>query len=211
MAKYAFNEYHLDVTERRLRRGNEEVRLRNKVFDTLCVLVENADRLVRKDDLMQAVWPDAVVEENNVDHCVSQLRKVLGGQPNQFIETVPRQSYRFVCPVDDDNLLELPIHPSRARDPAPPQMPPQSIKSFLAQDGVNIAYSQCGSGPPLVKAANWLNHLEFEWRSPIWRTGLQSWPSTTRFTATTSEAMASLTGTSKTFRFRLGCVISHNS
>ena len=47
-------------------------------------------------------------------------------------------------------------------------MPPQKIMSFVTQDGVSIAYSQCGAGPPLVKAANWLNHLEFEWRSPIW-------------------------------------------
>ena len=168
MAKYAFHEYHLDVADRRLRRGKEEVRLRNKLFDTLCVLVENAGRLVRKHDLMQVVWPDAVVEENNVDHCVSQLRKVLGGQPNQFIETVPRQGYRFVCPVNNDNLLELSIHLSKARGLAPPKMPPQNIKYLVAQDGVNIAYSQCGGGPPLVKAANWLNHLEFEWRSPIW-------------------------------------------
>jgi len=168
MAKYAFDEYHLDVAERRLRRGKEEVRLRNKLFDTLCVLVESAGSLVRKHDLMQVVWPDAIVEENNVDHCVSHLRKVLGGQPNQFIETIPRQGYRFVCPVHDDNLLELPIHVSEARGAAPPKMPPQNIKSFVTQDGVNVAYSQCGGGPPLVKAANWLNHLEFEWRSPIW-------------------------------------------
>jgi len=168
MSKYAFREYHLDVAERTLRRGKEEVRLRNKLFDTLCVLVQNAGRLVRKDDLMQTVWPDTVVEDNNVDHCVSHLRKVLGGQPNQFIETVPRQGYRFVCPVHIDNLLEIPSHVSETRSPAPPKMPPQQIKSFVAQDGVNIAYSQCGSGPPLVKAANWLNHLEFEWRSPIW-------------------------------------------
>ena len=168
MAKYSFHEYHLDVADRRLRRGKVEVRLRNKIFDTLCVLVENAGRLVRKHDLMRAVWPDAIVEENNVDHCVSQLRKVLGGEPSQFIETVPRQGYRFVCPVHHDNLLEIPIPVSEARGAAPPKMPPQRIKSFVTQDGVNIAYSQCGSGPPLVKAANWLNHLEFEWRSPIW-------------------------------------------
>ena len=168
MARYSFHEYHLDVAERRLRRGKEEVRLRNKIFDTLCVLVENAGRLVRKHDLMRAVWPDAIVEENNVDHCVSRLRKVLGGEPSQFIETVPRQGYRFVCPVHHDNLLAIPIPVSEARGAAPPKMPPQRINSFVTQDGVNIAYSQCGSGPPLVKAANWLNHLEFEWRSPIW-------------------------------------------
>src|SRR5215831_13822523 len=166
MDKYLFDEFLLDVAERRLLRGKEEVRLRGKLFDTLCVLVANAGKLVRKDDLMRAVWPDTVVEENNVDHCVSHLRKVLRG--NQFIETVPRQGYRFVCPVRNHNVLELPVTVSDARHPDLPELPPQKIRSFLTQDGVNIAYSQCGAGPPLVKAANWLNHLEFEWQSPIW-------------------------------------------
>jgi pimeloyl-ACP methyl ester carboxylesterase/DNA-binding winged helix-turn-helix (wHTH) protein len=169
MAKYLFDAYHLDVAERRFLRGAEEIRLRGKLFDTLCVLVTNAGKLVRKDELMQAVWPDAVVEENNVDHCVSQLRKVLGGQVNQFIETIPRQGYRFVCPVRHDNVLELPISVrNNSVSNSLPAMPPQHIRSFLTADGVNIAYSQCGAGPPLIKAANWLNHLEFEWRSPIW-------------------------------------------
>ncbi len=168
MAKYVFHEYHLDVAERRLVRGKEEIRLRGKLFDTLCVLVANAGKLVRKDELIQAVWPDTIVEENNVDHCVSHLRKVLRGKVNQFIETVPRQGYRFVCPVRTQNGLELPINIRDGRRWNSPEMPPQKISSFVTQDGVNIAYSQCGAGPPLVKAANWLNHLEFEWRSPIW-------------------------------------------
>jgi pimeloyl-ACP methyl ester carboxylesterase/DNA-binding winged helix-turn-helix (wHTH) protein len=168
MVKYLFDEYHLDVAERRLIRGKEEVRLRGKLFDTLCVLVANAGKLVRKDELMHAVWPDSIVEENNVEHCVSHLRKVLRGKVNQFIETVPRKGYRFVCPVRNHNVLELPINVSEAQRRDPPEMPLQKIRSFVTQDGVNIAYSQCGAGPPLVKAANWLNHLEFEWRSPIW-------------------------------------------
>ena len=168
MVKYLFDEYHLDVAERRLIRGKEEVRLRGKLFDTLCVLVANAGKLVRKDELMHAVWPDSIVEENNVEHCVSHLRKVLRGKVNQFIETVPRKGYRFVCRVRNHNVLELPINVSDAQRRDPPEMPPQKIRSFVTQDGVNIAYSQCGAGPPLVKAANWLNHLEFEWRSPIW-------------------------------------------
>jgi pimeloyl-ACP methyl ester carboxylesterase/DNA-binding winged helix-turn-helix (wHTH) protein len=167
MAKYTFDEYHLDVAERRLLRGSEEVRLRGKPFDTLCVLVSNWGKLVRKAELMEAVWPDATVEENNVDYCVSQLRKVLGGTANQFIETVPRQGYRFVCPVHYDNVVRLPVDVGD-RVARPPEMPEQNIRSFRTRDGVNIAYSQCGAGPPLVKAANWLNHLEFEWRSPIW-------------------------------------------
>src|ERR1700751_5640971 len=77
MAKYLFGSYLLDVDERRLLRGNEEIRLRGKLFDTLRVLVENAGKLVRKDAFMESVWPDSVVEDNNLDYCISQLRKLL--------------------------------------------------------------------------------------------------------------------------------------
>src|SRR5256885_16985185 len=45
----------------------------------------------------------------------------------------------------------------------------QEIKFCTAADGIRIAYATVGQGPPLVKAANWLTHLEFDWRSPIWR------------------------------------------
>src|SRR5215472_1076689 len=97
MAKYFFSSYFLDVDERRLLRDNEELRLRGKLFDTLRVLVENAGKLVRKDAFMESVWPDSVVEDNNLDYCISQLRKLL--HPTKYIETVPRHGYRFVAPV----------------------------------------------------------------------------------------------------------------
>lgn len=66
MANYLFGNYVLDVDERRLLRDNEEIRLRGKLFDTLRVLVENAGKLVRKDAFMESVWPDSVVEDNNL-------------------------------------------------------------------------------------------------------------------------------------------------
>ena len=58
---YRFGPFLLDVRERRLSRDGEAIPLRLKVFDTLCVLVENAGRLVTKDELLTAVWPDATV------------------------------------------------------------------------------------------------------------------------------------------------------
>ena len=70
MTKYLFGSYLLDVDERRLLRDNEEIRLRGKLFDTLRVLVENAGKLVRKDAFMESVWPDSVVEDNNLDYCI---------------------------------------------------------------------------------------------------------------------------------------------
>ena len=73
--------------------------LRLKVFDTLGVLVENAGRLVTKQELLETVWPDTAVEENNLNHNVSVLRKALGEKATgqQYIETVPRVGYRFVA------------------------------------------------------------------------------------------------------------------
>jgi len=77
MAKYLFGNYLFDVDERRPLRENEDIHLRGKPFDTLRVLVENAGKLVRKDAFMESVWPDSVVEDNNLDYCISQLRKLL--------------------------------------------------------------------------------------------------------------------------------------
>ena len=73
--------------------------LRAKVFDTLRVLVENHGKLVHKDDLMKAVWPDAAVEQGNLAHKVTALRKVFGDKETgkQHIETVPGQGYRFIA------------------------------------------------------------------------------------------------------------------
>jgi DNA-binding winged helix-turn-helix (wHTH) protein len=167
MAKYIFDPYLLDVDERRLLRGNEEIRLRGKLFDTLRVLVENAGKLVRKDAFMESVWPDSIVENNNLDHCISQLRKLL--HPDKFIETVPRHGYRFVAEVNtakpDARLVQL------DRTVPPPEAPEQQIEFFTASDGVRIAYTVGGKGPVLVRAIDWLNHLDFEWKNPF----LQHW------------------------------------
>src|SRR3954471_7932297 len=98
---FRFGPFELDVDDRRLTKSGETVPLRGKVFDTLCILVENHGRLVRKDDLMQRLWPDSVAEDNNLDHNISKLRRALrdGTTGQKFIETVPRQGYRFIAEV----------------------------------------------------------------------------------------------------------------
>ena len=168
MPKYVFGLYVVDVDERRLLHQGKEVRLRGKLFETLCVLVENAGRLVRKDELMRAVWPDSVVEDNNIDHCVSHLRKLF--HPQKLIETVPRHGYRFVGDVRLSEPVTLrliqPMPPSELAD-----IPEQTIESFTTSDNVRIAYTIGGDGPILVRTIDWLNHLNFEWKSPF----LQHW------------------------------------
>ena len=161
---YRFGPFHLDVRERRLARGDEVIPLRLKVFDTLLVLVGNAGRLVTKQEILDTVWPATAVEENNLNHNVSVLRKALGEKATgqQYIETVPRVGYRFVAPVDA-------AEPQTTASVASVAKTRQEIRYCTTSDGVRLAYATAGSGPPLVKASNWLTHLDFEWGSPIWR------------------------------------------
>ena len=166
---YQFGPFRLELTERRLTREGQAIALRTKVFDTLRVLVEHSGRLLTKHELMQAIWADTSVEENNLNHNISTLRRALGEQVTgqRYIETVPRVGYRFVADVScSAAAAPIPM-------PAPPAPPGRSLRQEIrfatASDGVRIAYSTVGSGTPLVKAANWLNHLEYEWESPVWR------------------------------------------
>jgi DNA-binding winged helix-turn-helix (wHTH) protein/pimeloyl-ACP methyl ester carboxylesterase len=164
---YQFGPFHLDVRERRLSRGGELIPLRLKVFDTLLVLVENAGRLVTKQELLDSVWPETSVEENNLNHNVSVLRKALGERATgqHYIETVPRVGYRFAAAVEAIGAQARPSPSS----PVAAVKARQEIRYCTTSDGVRLAYASVGRGVPLVKASNWLTHLDFEWGSPIWR------------------------------------------
>jgi len=91
---YEFGPFRLETRERRLLRDGRPVRLRGKVLDTLCVLVSQPGRLIEKDELIAAVWPDTVVEENNLAHNINALRKALGDAA--LIEPVSGKGYRFL-------------------------------------------------------------------------------------------------------------------
>ncbi|MGC2196683.1 MAG: alpha/beta fold hydrolase [Terriglobales bacterium] len=166
---FRFESFELDIAERRLLRSGELVPLRAKVFDTLCILVENHGRLIRKDELMQRLWPDSVVEENNLDHNISKLRGALqaGTNSQKFIETVPRQGYRFIADVQQVSTSRI-LHTVEA-SPEAHSTSEQEIQFFTTSDGVRVAYTIGGSGPPLVRTVDWLNHLDFEWKSPFRR------------------------------------------
>src|SRR6185369_1679894 len=104
-ACYEFGRFRVKAEERVLRRGDELVALTPKAFDILLTLLENAGRIVNKEDLMKKVWPTTFVEEGNLTQNISLLRKALGESATgpQFIETVPRRGYRFVAPVNAGN------------------------------------------------------------------------------------------------------------
>ena len=99
---YQFGPYRLEIARRRLMRDGEVVPVSSRVFETLLVLVQNHQRVMVKDELMQAVWPDSFVEEVNLAQNISALRKALGEAPgeNRYIATIPGRGYRFVADVE---------------------------------------------------------------------------------------------------------------
>src|SRR5262244_2055075 len=99
---YAFGPFQFDMEERLLTREGMPVPLPPKVADTLFFLVHNAGHLVDKDELIKRVWPDAFVEEGNLNKNIFVLRKTLGQWDGgrEYIETIPKRGYRFVASVD---------------------------------------------------------------------------------------------------------------
>src|ERR1700733_308866 len=98
---YEFGPFQLDAGERVLRRGQKRIDLPPRVFNTLVALAESDGRLLAKDELMDRIWPDSAVEENNLTQAIYLLRRVLqdGENGNRYIETVPKRGYRFLAPV----------------------------------------------------------------------------------------------------------------
>jgi DNA-binding winged helix-turn-helix (wHTH) protein/TolB-like protein/Tfp pilus assembly protein PilF len=100
---YEFGRFRVDEEEHRLLREGEAVPLPPKAFETLLALVRNSGHLLTKDELLQTVWPDTFVEENNLKQYISVLRKILGtnSDGNGYIETVARVGYRFAAGVQE--------------------------------------------------------------------------------------------------------------
>src|SRR5215210_622196 len=98
---YEFGPFRLHPLRRELLREGCPVALTAKVFDTLVIFVERRGRVLAKDELMSALWPDTVVEENNLTQHVSMLRNALGerAEGRRYVVTVPGRGYSFVEPV----------------------------------------------------------------------------------------------------------------
>src|SRR5712692_1770605 len=94
-----FEGYTLDIARHSLRAADRTVGLRPKNFELLRYLVENPDRLVTKEELLEAIWPDVVVTEDSLTRCVSEVRQAIGDSKQTIIVTVPRCGYRFAAPV----------------------------------------------------------------------------------------------------------------
>ncbi len=107
---YQFGPFRLDGSNRVLLHESELVPLSPAIVETLLVLVENRGSVVAKEELLKRVWPDTVVEEGNLTHNISVLRKTLGegAGEQRYIQTVPKRGYRFVGTVSEVEEIPLP-------------------------------------------------------------------------------------------------------
>src|SRR5688500_15762359 len=94
---YQFDQFKLDIEKLMLYRGEDEISLPPKVIKTLAVLAENSGSILSKEELIERVWADSVVEESNLSQHLYLLRKTLGNKPDgkPYIETLRRRGYRF--------------------------------------------------------------------------------------------------------------------
>jgi len=161
---FVFGDCELDLDRFELRRGGQPRPVEPQVFDLLAVLIRERHRVVPKEELLDIVWGNRFVSESALTSRVKAARQAIGddGRSQRLIRTAHGRGYQFVASADEaaqpDPVASIP--------PAPPE---QEIRFCIADDGIRLAYATSGAGPPLVKAANWLSHLAYDWESPVWR------------------------------------------
>jgi TolB-like protein len=137
---YEFGEFRLDPQQRLLTGSIDRspISLMPKAFDTLLYLVERRGQLLGKSDLMKAIWPNIVVEENSLNQCVSTIRRTLGERPGEhrFIVTEPGRGYRFVADVKV--TAAQPAHSTHS-EPVNPDHPAPSERASNAADHKSVA------------------------------------------------------------------------
>src|SRR5215217_2433807 len=123
---FRFGEFALDCAQRRLLRSGQDVYLPPKTFELLHHLLRNRGRVLTKDELLEAVWPDVNVVENTLAQRIREIREALGDGAHgaRFIRTVPRVGYQFMADLDDE---------------PPGVIPPPAIASLEAAPAVPIA------------------------------------------------------------------------
>jgi pimeloyl-ACP methyl ester carboxylesterase len=157
MKTYRFGPFILDPVQGILSAGLREIPLGGKAFETLVFLVENAGRVVSKSELIDRVWPDSHVGENNLAQHISLVRKTLAAcdPKTEYVQTMARRGYRFAAVVETSGDVETEaLHE-----------PPQT--RYARSGSVNIAYQVIGDGPiDLVFVMGWVSHLEMFWAEP---------------------------------------------
>jgi pimeloyl-ACP methyl ester carboxylesterase/DNA-binding winged helix-turn-helix (wHTH) protein len=166
--RYRFDELVLDTDRRELHAADRVAELQPQVFDVLVHLVENRDRVVHKEELLDVVWGSQFVTESALTTRIKEARRAVGddGQAQRVIRTVRGHGYRFVADTRIDELDE-----TARRSGAAPDVPVVEIDKpprtrYATSDGLSIAYQVFGDGPALVFIAGFTTNVELMWEHP---------------------------------------------
>src|SRR5262245_9420006 len=107
--EFSFDQFTLDLGRCSLRRGGQDLRLRPKSFDVLRYLAEHPGRLVTKDELIHAIWPDIHVTDDSLVQCIGDIRQSLGDDAQRIIKTVPRRGYLFAVEISQMTEIAPPV------------------------------------------------------------------------------------------------------
>ena len=176
---YRFGEFHLDARKRVLLRHGKPVTLNSKAFDLLLVLVTSGGCELSKDELMQLVWQEQIVEENNLAVHIYNLRKILGERKDEhrYIITIPGVGYRFVADVKETTseveelfiesgaVSGIVVEEEERRNPtfrenviAPPSLTPfsksETVKGALMDSTNETVTATTTAMAPLVQSRN---------------------------------------------------------
>lgn len=172
--KYRFGQCEIDIDLHELVVDGFPQAVEPQVFDLLRYMIENADRLVTQDELIEAVWQGRIVSDSAISARISAARSAVGddGTKQETIKTVPRRGFRFIAEVqavtgrteEADRTV-----PSSLNTHEAPSSSAQRVRFATSGDGTRIAFATTGNGYPLVRTGHWLTHLEHDWQSPIWR------------------------------------------
>ena len=167
--RYAFGDLVLDTERYLLERGGEPQHVQPQVFDVLSLLVANRSRVVPKTELLDTVWGDRFVSDSTLTSRIKAARRVVGddGIGQTVIKTVHGRGYRWVADVEVSE--DAARAASSSETPLPRRRLEQRIQFCRTADGERLAYATVGDGPPLVRAAHWITHLDYEWSSPVWQ------------------------------------------
>ena len=120
-----FDRFTLDLTRGFLREGDQDINLRPKAFQVLCHLASNAGRLVSKQELFEAVWPDVAVSDDSLVQCIRELRDKIGDDTHRLIRTVHRRGYLL------DAKVKGPAQQEPGHHSAAPMASPRAVSPNL--------------------------------------------------------------------------------
>jgi pimeloyl-ACP methyl ester carboxylesterase/DNA-binding winged helix-turn-helix (wHTH) protein len=169
-----FGGYELDQERRELRFHAASVHVEPQVFDLLLHLVANRERVVSKDELVEAIWGGRIVSDVTLNSRINAARRAIGddGKTQALIRTVPRRGFRFVGKLNDQTTKPgavVEILPAARQGPTGlPSTPVQHVRFCRSADGASLAVATCGDGFPVVRTGTWLTHVQHDWESPVW-------------------------------------------